>query len=91
MMAPCATSLVMRRRRHVHVELFRFRDWCGWPRDPEDAFERIGVADLRWRTFRGAVLSVLQRLWREHGAEGYVALWQGAPFPLEELRALERD
>ena len=75
---------------HVQIELLRFRDRVvRWPQRSDDEPERLGTAVFRWRTFRGAVLSVLQRLWREHGPEGYVEQWKAHPFPIDELRALE--
>jgi hypothetical protein len=89
---PGTAWLVMRRPddEHVQVELLRFRDWVvRWPPRSDDPPERLGAARLRWWTFRGALLSVLQRLWREHGAAGYVELWLAHPFPIDELRALE--
>jgi hypothetical protein len=88
---PGSVRLVMRRPddEHVQIELLRLRDWpVGRSNRRDNEPERLGSATLRWRTFRGAVLSVLQRLWRAHGPEGYATLWRHS-FPVDELRALK--
>jgi hypothetical protein len=88
---PGSARLVLRRPddEHVQIEFLRFLDWpVRWPARRDDEPERLGSKTFRWQTFRGAVLSVLQRLWSAHGPVGYATMWRH-PFPIDELRALE--
>lgn len=76
----------------LDVAIFRYKDWVvRWPPASGQPGELRARGIVRWRTFRGCVTSVLQRLWREHGPEEYLARWQAHPFPLDELRALENS
>jgi hypothetical protein len=86
---PGTVLLIMQRDDdRIRLELRRFDTWVTqWPAD--DDFEPLGSRTMRWRTFRGAVVSALQRVWSEHGALDYETKWHHA-FPVEELRALER-
>ena len=89
---PGTVVLVMRRPddHALDLELFRFQDWISqWPPRREERPESLGSARHRWRTFRGGVMPVLQRLLRVHRTAGYLKLWAAHPFPIEELRVLE--
>jgi hypothetical protein len=64
--------------------------WVTGGRASRDNYELVGRGDVRWRTFRGAIVSELQRLLCDYGEDGYRERWVNDPFPLEELRRLER-
>jgi hypothetical protein len=88
---PGVHRLHMRRPDAEQLELeVRYLERIPGLRSTGEPMVVVDRGTLRWRTFRGCVVSVLQRLWREHGAEGYAVLWRTAPFPVAELRALER-
>ena len=49
----------------------------------------IFAAECRLRTFAGAVLSAAQRLLRDHGPDGYRALWKNHDFPMRSADDLK--
>jgi hypothetical protein len=56
---------------------------------PDERGEVLLDAECRLRTFAGHVLSVAQRIFAEHGMEGYRKQWSTYEFPLAQMNALE--
>jgi hypothetical protein len=78
--------------RDVELEIRRYEHYVlGRTSATSRPFELRARGTVRWRTFRGCVVSVLQRLLREHGREGYRAAWGNADFPMEALTRLESE
>jgi len=65
-------------------------DWASWGMHghDHDDYSTVVGGKVRWKTFRGCVVSVLQRLLDELGEAGYRAKWVEHDFPIEELRRL---
>jgi hypothetical protein len=88
---PGEHHLVMRRSGdgEVDIEVRWFADWASWKMHSLEDYETVARDVVRWRTFRGCVVSCMQRLLRELGADGYRAKWVEHAFPAAELARLE--
>ncbi|MDQ3365670.1 MAG: hypothetical protein M3680_09605 [Myxococcota bacterium] len=87
---PGEHHIIVRRVDHqsLDIEVRWYEEWRSWGVGSE-AFVNVASGRVRWKTFRGAVISALQDLLREHGVEGYRSEWVKHDFPADELRRLE--
>ncbi len=88
---PGEHHVVMRRASEIEIEIEVrwFEDWASCKMHPLDGYTVIARGVVRWRTFRGSVVSSMQRLLKVLGADGYRTKWVQHEFPAEELRRLE--
>ncbi len=90
---PGEHHVLMRRvgESDLEIEVRWFDDWASWNMHPPEDYTTIARGVVRWRTFRGAIVSCMQRLLGELGAEGYRKRWVRHDFPTEELKRLEEQ
>jgi len=88
---PGEHHVVMRRAsaNELEIEVRWFEDWASWNMHPLKDYATIARGVVRWRTFRGCIVSCMQRLLAEVGADGYRKRWVRHDFPTEELGRLE--
>lgn len=59
--------------------------------DPWEGAERRWAGSLRVEEITQAAMRMAQAVWDEHGEAGYLQLWDGTPFPREELLILRGE
>jgi hypothetical protein len=91
MAKPGEHHVVMRRagEAELEIEVRWFADWASWNMHSLDDYETVARGVVRWRKFRGCVVSCMRRLLGELGPEGYRKKWVEHDFPVQELARLE--
>jgi hypothetical protein len=88
---PGEHQMVMHRvnENEVDLRILWYDDWRSWK-----MHEGPGQPRLSGKTtlahVRGQVLSELRRLLDNHGESGYLEKWGEHPFPIPEMRDLEK-
>lgn len=87
---PGEHQLLIRREgeANVSLEVRWYDDWHSWGIGPSD-YEVLLSCVTRLADLREQVVSALNDLLEEHGADGYKEKWYRHEFPLEQLRKLQ--
>jgi hypothetical protein len=73
----------------VQIDVYRHEDWTSWGMDKGEP-TLVLTGQTKLAHIRGQVLSVLQRILKEEGPDGYKRRWLEHDFPARELAELSQ-
>ncbi|MEO0423151.1 MAG: hypothetical protein AAF184_12490 [Pseudomonadota bacterium] len=65
-----------------------FHDWVEWGLCSPDRFRVVAEGTVLFARYSQQVSSVLYRLLREHGEDGYRSKWVEHPFPIDKYKVV---